>query len=248
MLSKTNHDCLTVHYGVFYNLDLHQLKPADHLHRRRCVEWGLEQQAVDGNFSKKISFTDKAYFTLCGYVNKQYCRIWGFENPQVIEERPLYSEKVRVWCVLWRESVIEPYFFENDVGTIVTVNSVHYGHMITDFCFPRFWIIWLGENVVSTRRCHMPHNSSEYGFIAWDISWPRNFSLWRYQLAITIMQFDIIRPFFWGYAKDRIYANLEHLKTNIRQVTAETAPNMVKKWSKIISKESMTATLRVEVI
>ena len=70
-----------------------------------------------------------------------------------------------------------------------------------------------------------PHNSSEYGFIARDISRPRNFSQWRYQLATKTMRFDIIRLLLFGYAKDRVYANkpstLEHLKTNIRQVMAE---------------------------
>ena len=30
----------------------------------------------------------KAHFTVCGYVNKQNCGIWGSENPQAIEERP----------------------------------------------------------------------------------------------------------------------------------------------------------------
>ena len=35
-------------------------------------------------------------------------------------------------------------------------------------------------DVVSTRRCHMSHNSREYGFIATDISWPCSFLSWRY--------------------------------------------------------------------
>ena len=43
------------------------------------------------------------------------------------------------------------------------------------------------------------------------------------------MRFDTIRLFSWGYVKDRVYANkpssLERLKTNIRQVMAETPPN-----------------------
>ena len=49
----------------------------------------------------------------------------------------------------------------------------------------------------------------------------------RYQLATKIMRFDItIRLFsLWGYAKDRVYADLsstlERLKTNIQQVMAE---------------------------
>jgi len=97
------------------------------------VEWVLEQQAVDGDFSNKIFFSDEAHFSLGGYVNKQNCRIWGSENPQVIEERPLHPEKVTVWCAFWSEGVIGPYFFENDDGTTVTVNSERYGHMITDF-------------------------------------------------------------------------------------------------------------------
>jgi hypothetical protein len=137
---------LGLSYGTLWrilHLDLHlhpykvqltqQLKPADHSQRRRYVEWVLEQQAVDGDFSNKIFFSDEAHFSLCGYVNKQNCRIWGSENPQVIEERPLHPEKVTVWCALWSEGVIGPYFFENDDGTTVTVNSERYGHMITDF-------------------------------------------------------------------------------------------------------------------
>ena len=79
----------------------------------------LEQQAVD---SDKIFFSDDAHFTLGGYINKQNCSIWGSEDPQVNEERSLHSEK---------EKKIGPYFFENDDGTTVTVNSKRYGHMIT---------------------------------------------------------------------------------------------------------------------
>ena len=48
---------------------------------------------MDGNFSNKIFFSDEAHFTFCEYVNKQNYRIWGSENLQIIEERPLHSEK-----------------------------------------------------------------------------------------------------------------------------------------------------------
>ena len=54
----------------------------------------LEQEAEGGNFSNKIFFSDEAFFTLDGSVNKQNCRVCGSENPKVIEERPLHSEKV----------------------------------------------------------------------------------------------------------------------------------------------------------
>ena len=64
----------------------------------------------------------------------------------------------------------------------------------------------------------------EYGFIARDISGPRNFSSCRYQLATKIVQLYTITLFLWGYVKDIVYADepstLEHLKTNISQVMA----------------------------
>ena len=49
------------------------------------------------------------------------------------QQSPLHPEKVTVWCALWSEDVIGPYFFEDDDGTTVTVNAEHYGHMITNF-------------------------------------------------------------------------------------------------------------------
>ena len=102
---------------------MQQLKPGDHSQHRRYVEWVLEQQTEDGNFSNKIFFCDKAHFTHGGYVNKQNC----------LEERPLYTEKFTIWCALWFEGMIGPYFFENDDGMTVNVNSERYDHMIINF-------------------------------------------------------------------------------------------------------------------
>ena len=76
-----------------YKIQLMQeLKPTDHMQRREYVNWVLENQKVDGNFSKKIIFSDEAHFQLDGYVNSQNCRIWGTENPRVIHEKPLHTQ------------------------------------------------------------------------------------------------------------------------------------------------------------
>ena len=81
----------------------------------------------------KIFFSDEAHFALGGYVNKKNYRIWDSEKPHIIEDQPLHPEKVAVRLALWSEVVIGPYFFENDDGTTVTVNSERYDHMLTDF-------------------------------------------------------------------------------------------------------------------
>ena len=69
---------------------------------------------------------NEAHFTLVGCVNKQFCRIWGSEHPQVIEVRPLHPEKVTVWCSLWTEVVIGTYFFDNDDRIIVLPDIEEY--------------------------------------------------------------------------------------------------------------------------
>ena len=65
--------------------------------RREFVNWVLENKKLDGNFSTKIIFSDEAHFQLDGYVNTQNCRIWGAENPRVIQEKPLHAQRTTVW-------------------------------------------------------------------------------------------------------------------------------------------------------
>ena len=45
--------------------------------------------------------SDEAHFHFEGYVNKQNCRIWGSETPKMMIEKPLYPQRVTVWCVFW---------------------------------------------------------------------------------------------------------------------------------------------------
>ncbi|GFS49440.1 transposase [Trichonephila clavipes] len=79
---------------------------------------------------------DEAHFWLNGYVNKQNCPIWSEANPQVYVETPLHPEKLNVWCALWTDGIIGPYFFKNDGGHNVTVNGDRYRAMITNFFIP----------------------------------------------------------------------------------------------------------------
>ncbi|GFW38183.1 transposable element Tc3 transposase [Trichonephila clavipes] len=58
------------------------------------------------DFHKRILFRDEAHFWLNGYVNKQNCRIWSEDNPQVYVETPLHIEKLTVWCALWAGGIL----------------------------------------------------------------------------------------------------------------------------------------------
>ena len=73
-----------------------QLKPTDHLNRLRSANWAQDCLAEDDEFYRKIIFSDEAHFHFGGYVNKQNCRIWGTENPHVVVEKPMHSQRVTV--------------------------------------------------------------------------------------------------------------------------------------------------------
>ena len=76
---------------------------------------------MDAGFSSKI--IDEAHFHLDGFINRQNCRVWGSENPRVINEKQMHPQGVTVWCGFWAGGIIGPYFFENDAAT---VNGVQY--------------------------------------------------------------------------------------------------------------------------
>ena len=68
--------------------------------------------------------SDDALFHLGGYVDKQNCRIWDLKNPKMIFEKPLYSQRVTVWCGFLAGGIIGPYFFLNETGAAVSVNEL----------------------------------------------------------------------------------------------------------------------------
>ena len=84
----------------------------------------------DGDFGKKVIFSDEAHFDLGGYVNKQTYCIWGTENPT-------HPKRVTVWCELWSRGIIGPFYFENEQGEAITVNGDCYRAMLNELLFTK---------------------------------------------------------------------------------------------------------------
>ena len=51
----------------------------------------------------------------------------------MIMEKPLYPQRVTVWCGFCAGGIIGPHFFENEAGEVVSVNGLRYGTMINEF-------------------------------------------------------------------------------------------------------------------
>ena len=119
---------------------MQELKPLHHQKRRMFVNWSEQQPENDSDFYQKIIFSDEAHFWMNGFVNKQNMLHWSDSNPHVLHESSLHPEKITVWCSLWADGVIVPYFFRDDQDQHVTVNGNRYRSMITEY-FGSNWMI-----------------------------------------------------------------------------------------------------------
>ena len=113
-----------------------QLLPADKLQRKTFTEWFNNMCREEEYFMQHLITSDEAHFDLAGYVNKQNCRFWGREDPKIMHEKPLHSERVTVWCAVTYSCVIGPYFLEDENGGAVTVTAERYNHMLNNSFLP----------------------------------------------------------------------------------------------------------------
>jgi len=89
---------------------VHKLKE-DNDRRVKMCETLLNHYKSSSSILDNIWFSDEAYFHLPGRVNRHITRIWGRENPKIIEKKQRDSPKLFVWCAISFKGIIGPYFF-----------------------------------------------------------------------------------------------------------------------------------------
>ena len=131
--------------------------------------------------------------------------VWSSENPRVISEKQMHSQRVTIWCGFWAGGIIGPYFFENEADQAVTVND-RYRDMITQFFLPKLDDInvanmWFQDATCYTiihKTIQLLHETFPGHVLSRfdDQNWPpRSYDL-------TPLDF-----FLWGYLKSKVYVN-----------------------------------------
>ena len=103
---------------------------------RRIFSEQLLEMLNDDGVINIVLMSDEAHFHLSGYVNKQNYRYWAPENPQELNQRPLHSERVSVWCGIASFGILGTYSFEDNEGAVITVTSEGYVAMLRNFFEP----------------------------------------------------------------------------------------------------------------
>jgi hypothetical protein len=223
----------TVHKVMHKRLGLHaykiqmvqELKPHDGPLRKAFAIDMLERIENDQNFLKNVVFSDEATFHISGKVNRHNCRIWGSENPHVIREHQRDSEKVNVWCALYHNTVIGPFFFAEK-----TITGITYLDMLEQFALPQ--LSNLQPGIVFQQDGAPPHwNLNVRAFLdttfpgRWigrggPIAWPPR------SPDVTPLDF-----FMWGYVKNIVYEtkvqDVETMRARITSAVAMITPEML---------------------
>jgi hypothetical protein len=72
------------------------------------MKFSIEQRVfIVETFARKRTYRKCIHKFRRGHVNAQNVRIWSNENPHVIQQVPLHSEKVGVWCAVASISVLK---------------------------------------------------------------------------------------------------------------------------------------------
>lgn len=88
-----------------------ELKPSDCNLRREYCSRMLRRIEEDGiELFDRIYFSDEAWFTLTGYVNKQNFRRWLPDPPVKIQTTSLHPQKIGVWAAISRTRIIHLFF------------------------------------------------------------------------------------------------------------------------------------------
>ena len=54
--------------------------------------------------------------------------LWGLHNLRVIQDHGRHSEKITVWCAVHSNSVLDPYYFDNE-----TARGEDYHHLLNTY-------------------------------------------------------------------------------------------------------------------
>ena len=168
----------------------------DKCHRLQFAQMMLNNR----HLIPKVIWSDEAYFSIDGVINRHNCVIWSVSNPHHTISSGLHSPKMCVWMGISAQLKIEPFFFRG------TVTSESYLEMLRNHMVPRI------PDINSTVFMHdgaPPHYartvtnflSEQFGM---DSVMGRGFPKPRPARSPDLNPLDF---WFWGELKAKVYQN-----------------------------------------
>lgn len=244
----------TIHY-ILKDSKFHPYKPTfineilerDYDLRLYFSFWVQGEIESDGEFHRKILFSDEATFTTNGVVSSQNCRWWSDNNPNfTIECKSQYSAKTNVWCGILDNKIVGPFFFRENL------NSQRYLQFLQNELSDELdrlplnlrLSMWFQQDGAPIHSTQVITNYLEQEF---DGKWIGRYS--NYQWPPRSPDLSPLDFFLWGYLKETVYArrpfrNLDHLENEIRAAVLQISPETLRKVVDHFSKQTIKCIVR----
>ena len=216
---------------------MQKLYPGDTERRVEFCAWAMGEINRDPGFPRRILFSGESTFIRHGQVSRHWTYSWSRENErEIVEARDQRFEKLNVWCAIWDDTILGPYFIEGnmtgesylnllqnqlwpDLEPLLAANGdmdpifmqdgcpAHNAGIVQPWLFQHF-----GNNIIGT---HAP--------IRWP---PRSPDL------------KIMDSFLWGYLKNIVYPAMtlqelrESIIRNVRSIDQGTLQEVLRNWSR----------------
>lgn len=219
-----------------YKVSVHQtLTEGQKTARKRFCAWFVRKCELNHAFVNQIWFSDEAHFHLDGKVNSQNYRFWSHEKPDVLEEAPLHSAKITVWCAMSSAGIVGPFFFEDGGGDTQTVNAERYRAVLA-----KFWRS-LNNKLRSDPDALQQQWFQQDGATAHTAQatrdWLRERFGGRLISRLEVCPWPASSPdltpldfFLWGHLKSQVYRtnprNLQDLKDAVKSAVRRVSPSV----------------------
>ena len=114
---------------TLYPYKLSSMIDLSHESKARRVEFC--EWLVGSDSMSDILWSDEAYFSLNGEVNKHNCRVWAAEKPEPKVVVKSYPPKICVWIGFSENFILEPFFFTG------SINAQRYLEMLQSHVLPQ---------------------------------------------------------------------------------------------------------------
>ena len=228
-----------LHFHPYKMAVVHELHSRDYENRVRCCSNILNQVSLDDC----VITTDEAHFYLSGSLNKQNCRYWSSDNPMMVHEQPLHSEKVTVWCAVGQFGIWGPYFYEEN-DKAVSVTSERYTKMLSTFVKPKLKDLKNYKQVWFQQDGATAHTAKKSMNLLKEIFGDRVISL-RGKVVWPARSPDLSPCdfFLWGFLKAKVY---EHRPTTIPALKQAIADEIKRIPQEVITKVMNSFRSRLE--
>lgn len=156
------------------------------------------------SFVNDILWSDECQFTRQGVVNTHNAHYWSLENPHIIRpNRHQVRWSVNVWCGMWKNTIIGPFFFDGPLTSATYANilsgplSDYLEEYVSLWDFARMWFQHDGAPAHKSLQPRtflsntFGNNIIGYGGAC---EWPPR------SPDLTPLDF-----FLWGYLKNKVY-------------------------------------------